>query len=124
VTHLDTHVVVWLYEGKIEKLSRPAAEQVKNDSLLISPAVVLELELLHEIHLITRTSQTIVDRLSSEIGLEVCGLPFAEVAQSAVHQKWVRDPFDRIIVAQAGVNEAALITKDEKIRHHYKRAVW
>jgi PIN domain nuclease of toxin-antitoxin system len=41
-----------------------------------------------------------------------------------VHQKWVRDPFDRLIVAQASANDAPLITKDEKIRRHYKRAIW
>ena len=124
MTYLDTHVVVWLYEGEIEKLSRSAVEQVNNDSLFISPAVMLELELLHEIHRLTRTSQTIVGSLASEMGLEVCQLPFAEVAENALHQKWVRDPFDRIIVAQASANDASLITKDEKIRHHYKRAVW
>jgi PIN domain nuclease of toxin-antitoxin system len=124
VTYFDTHVVVWLYEGKIENLSRSAAEQVKNDSLFISPAVMLELELLHETHRLVRTSQTIVGSLASEIDLEVCPLPFARVAENALHQKWVRDPFDRIIVAQASANDATLITKDEKIRHHYKRAVW
>jgi PIN domain nuclease of toxin-antitoxin system len=41
-----------------------------------------------------------------------------------MHQKWVRDPFDRLIVAQASANDAPLITKDEKIRRHYKRAIW
>ena len=40
------------------------------------------------------------------------------------YRKWVRDPFDRLIVAQAIANEAPLVTKDEKIRRHYRRAVW
>ena len=124
MTYLDTHVVVWLYDGKREKLSPAAAERIQGDSLLISPAVMLELELLHEIHRLTRTSQTIVGSLQEEIGLSICDVPFPEVVESAVHQKWVRDPFDRLIVAQASANDAVLITKDEKIRRHYKRAVW
>jgi PIN domain nuclease of toxin-antitoxin system len=124
VTYLDTHIVVWLYEASLEKLSGVAKERLRSDSLLISPAVILELELLHEIHRLTRTSRTIVDSLSADIGLSVCELPFPEVVESAVHQKWVRDPFDRLIVAHANANEAPLITKDETIRRHYRQAVW
>ncbi len=37
---------------------------------------------------------------------------------------WTRDPFDRIITAQASLNEALLITKDGSIRKNYARAVW
>ncbi|HYL36435.1 MAG TPA: type II toxin-antitoxin system VapC family toxin [Bryobacteraceae bacterium] len=124
MTYLDTHVVVWLYDGKVDQLSQAAAVRVQSDSLFISPAVILELEFLHEVHRLMRTSQTMVERLSAEIGLSVCGLPFADVVENAVHQKWVRDPFDRLIVAQASVNDAPLISKDEKIRRYYKRAVW
>ena len=49
MTYLDTHIVVWLYRGDVELLSRNAREQVQNDDLLVSPAVVLELEYLKEI---------------------------------------------------------------------------
>jgi len=41
-----------------------------------------------------------------------------------VSSEWTRDPFDRLIVAHAAANDARLLTKDEKIRRHYKRAVW
>jgi PIN domain nuclease of toxin-antitoxin system len=51
-------------------------------------------------------------------------LTFAAVVENALQQKWIRDPFDRLIVAQASTNEAPLVTKDEKIRRHYRRAVW
>jgi len=38
---------------------------------------------------------------------------------------WSRDPFDRIIVAQAIANhDAVLLTADAHIRSHYRRAVW
>ena len=124
VTYLDTHVVVWLYDGESQKLSREAAEQIKNDALFISPTVLLELEFLREIHKLTKTSQAMVRSLSAEIGLSVCDLPFAAVIDCALAEKWVRDPFDRLIVAHASANNAPLITKDEKIRRHYKRAIW
>ena len=37
---------------------------------------------------------------------------------------WTRDPFDRIIVAQAKIRNSALVTRDREIRLHYSKAVW
>jgi PIN domain nuclease of toxin-antitoxin system len=124
VTYLDTHVVVWLYEGDRGKLSGPAEERIQKDELFISPAVILEIQFLYEIQRITRTGPVMVEALSEELGLTVCELAFRSVIESALHEKWVRDPFDRLIVAHASANNAQLITKDEKIRRHYKHAIW
>jgi PIN domain nuclease of toxin-antitoxin system len=124
VIYLDTHVVVWIYAGETDKLSKTAAEQIQNEDLLISPVVILELEFLHEIHRLKRTASAMLTTLAKDIGLQVCDLPFVIVAENAVEQKWVRDPFDRLIVGHASANDAPLITKDEKIRKHYRRAVW
>jgi PIN domain nuclease of toxin-antitoxin system len=124
VIYLDTHVVIWIYGGDVDKLSKKAAEQIQYDDLRISPAVILELEFLHEIHRLKRTAAHIVATLVQDVGLQVCELSFVAVAESAVEQKWVRDPFDRLIVGHANANEAPLVTKDEKIRRHYRRAVW
>ncbi|MCF7950382.1 MAG: hypothetical protein K9L57_01970 [Spirochaetaceae bacterium] len=38
--------------------------------------------------------------------------------------KWTRDPFDRLITAQADIQAASLLTKDGTIRTHYPKAVW
>lgn len=122
--YLDTHVVIWLYEGDVEKLSRSARDLLQGDSAFISPAVLLELELLHEIRRLAPTGMKMVGSLSHEIGLTVCELSFASVVQHALEEKWMRDPFDRLIVAHASANDAPLITKDDKILRHYKHAVW
>jgi PIN domain nuclease of toxin-antitoxin system len=124
VIYLDTHIVIWIYDGDVDKLSKTAAAQIQSDDLRISPAVIIELEFLHEIHRLKRTASHIVTTLTREIGLQVCELSFVTVAEIAVEQKWVRDPFDRLIVGHASANEAPLVTKDEKIRRHYRRAVW
>ena len=124
MTYLDTHVVVWIYAGDLDKLSKTAADQIQSEDLRISPAVILELELLHEIHRLKRTASAIATTLAKDVGLQVCELSFVAVAESAIEQKWVRDPFDRLIVGHASANEAPLVTKDEKIRRHYRHAVW
>lgn len=124
VTYLDTHVVIWIYDGNVDKLSKAAAEQIQSEDLRISPAVILELEFLHEIHRLKKTASHIVTTLAKDVGLQVCDLSFVAVAESAIDQKWVRDPFDRLIVGHASANDATLVTKDEKIRRHYRRAIW
>jgi PIN domain nuclease of toxin-antitoxin system len=124
VTYLDTHVVIWLFGGERHRLSSAATEQIRNEELLVSPAVVLELQLLHEIKRLKAVAFKVIERLSSEIGLTVCGLPFTSVLEHAVKQSWTRDPFDRLIVAQASSNDAALVTKDQEIRGNYRRSIW
>jgi PIN domain nuclease of toxin-antitoxin system len=41
-----------------------------------------------------------------------------------LQEKWTCDPFDRLIVANAKAAGAPLVTKDEGIRRHYRRAIW
>lgn len=48
MTYLDTHVVVWLYGGEVAQLSKAARDQIDKDDVLVSPAVVLELEYLRQ----------------------------------------------------------------------------
>jgi PIN domain nuclease of toxin-antitoxin system len=124
VTYLDTHVVIWLFAGERHRLSTAATEQIRNEELLVSPAVVLELQLLHEIKRLRAVAFRVIERLSSEIGLAICQLPFTSVLEHAVKQSWTRDPFDRLIVAQASANDAALVTKDQEILGHYGRSIW
>ena len=124
MTYLDTHVVVWLYGGDVAQLSKAARDQIDKDDVLVSPAVVLELEYLNEIGRLGPSALSVMAALRKDIGLKVCELPFSRVVEQALAEKWVRDPFDRLIVAQAKANEAPLITKDETIRQHYRRSVW
>jgi len=125
VTYLDTCVVVWLFGGETDKLSKAAAVGIReSDEILVSPAVVLELQLLHEIKRARTAALKVVERLSAEIGLAICRLPFASVVEQALDQDWTSDPFDRLIVAHARANDASLITRDERIRRHYRRSIW
>jgi PIN domain nuclease of toxin-antitoxin system len=92
--------------------------------LSFRPMVILELQCLYDIGRARAPAPRVVETLARDIGLSVCGLPFAAVVEQALKQNWVRDPFDRLIVAHASANDATLITRDEKIRRHYKRAIW
>lgn len=71
-----------------------------------------------------RHPQKVTAALEQDLGLRICRLPFGSVVQNALGQKWTRDPFDRLIVANAKASGARLITKEERIRRHYSFAIW
>jgi len=124
VIYLDTHVVARLYVSGGEGLGPEARRAMEEEDLVVSPAAVLELELLHETGRLQPTASKLVSALAHEIGLAVCTLPFHTVVEQALLESWGRDPFDRLIVANAKANDAALVTKDEKIHRNYSRAIW
>lgn len=108
----------------MQHLGKAAQEAIDQNELRVSPAVVLELEYLHEIGRLGPGARKIAGALAAELGLRICDLPFPAIVDCALQEKWTRDPFDRLIVAHAKVQGAPLITKDEKIRRHYRRAIW
>jgi PIN domain nuclease of toxin-antitoxin system len=124
LTHLDTHVVAWLFAGRADLLSARARTEIEGGDLVISPVVVLELQYLWETKRTTEPASVVVDDLASRIGLGLSQAPFPAVARKAVDLAWTRDPFDRLLVAQAALDGARLVTKDRVIRNHYAASVW
>lgn len=122
--YLDTHVVVWLYAGDAARLSEPARDLINDNDIALSPIVRMELQYLYEIQRITVTAEEIVSDLSERIGLKICDKPFNVIISGAFGFSWTRDPFDRIIVSHASVNNNILVTKDQTILDHYENARW
>jgi len=125
IAYLDTHVVVWLSAGKKNRLTTEALGLIKRADLLLSPMAFFELEILYELKRTRFPARDLFEKVAQEVGLRLCDLPFSTVASAALNESWTRDPFDRMIVAQAKANGFAwLITSDQQIPRHYPRAVW
>jgi len=122
--YLDTHVVAWLYAGRVDLLSEKARDLIRENDVLISPVVRLELQYLYEIKRVSFPAGPVIEDMTRSIGLKICTHAFDPVIEKAVLQLWTRDPFDRIIVAQAALKSSLLVTKDGTIREHYPRAAW
>ena len=86
--------------------------------------VLLELEYLFETGRTSARAAEVYDYLHHTIQIGVCSKPFAAVARKSIGMQWTRDPFDRLITAQAALDESPLLTKDDTIRAHYPEAVW
>ncbi len=125
IAYLDTNTVLWLSQGLVKRLSKRAQTVVRSADLLVSPMVLIEVEYLFEIKRIHLSSREVQRKIQHELGVRTCNLPFAEVADAALDEKWTRDAFDRVIVAHAKANGwAALVSADETIAKHYARTVW
>lgn len=122
--YLDTHVVVWLFSKELNKISKKALELIEDSELLISPMVVLELEFLHEIGRLNYNANTIVSSLFNTINLNVCKSSFDSIGYESLKHNWTRDPFDRVIVANASASGSLLLSRDRKILDNYDGAVW
>ena len=122
--YLDTHVVIWLYQKDEERISSLARELIESRDLLVSPMVLLELEYLLETGKTKAEAAEIYDYLHDTLQIDVCSKPFGAVVKKAIGMKWTRDPFDRLITAQAALGESTLLTKDDTIRTNYANAVW
>lgn len=125
ISYLDTHVVAWLYEGLVEKLSASARQAIEDSTLLFSPIVELELQYLHEIGRLTVPPDILINALVEEIGLGRAEVPLHPIIVIAKTLTWTRDVFDRLIVATTmATQEARLITRDTNIRKHSAVAFW
>lgn len=121
---LDTHVVIWLYARLYDKLSTLSEKLINDNDLYCSPMVKLELKYLFEIDRITEKPEPIIDGLEKEIGLRIRDVELDQLVDKSLDIVWTRDPFDRLIVAQASLEEAFLLTKDDLILQKFELARW
>ena len=123
--YLDTHVVLWLYVGERNKLSDFVQSIIAQDFVLVCSSIIrLELQYLYEIGRITDQPNMIIADLSQRLDLKVCKKDFSLIIDQALAISWTRDVFDRLIVANAMIDQNILLTKDHKILANYANAKW
>lgn len=124
IAYVDTHIVVWLYRNPQRSWPAPVQVLLDTAALRYSPMVRLELHFLHQIGRIKTAPGEILAELRGPLQLQECEQPFGAVVEQAQSLLWTRDPFDRLIVAQAMATGADLITHDENIRANFSKAIW
>lgn len=79
---------------------------------------------MHEIGRARDPASMMLSVLRKSIGLEVADISLAELARAATDLTWTRDPFDRMIAAQAILADTPLITADRTILANLPLATW
>jgi PIN domain nuclease of toxin-antitoxin system len=123
---LDTHAFLWFAAGdsRLSRKSREAMSQSDAD-LVISAATVWELAIKSSLQRLTLPAPLDV-YLTAKLDegyrmLAVDWTHAAAVEQLPFHH---RDPFDRLLAAQALVEQMPLVTRDRVFRKYGVETVW
>lgn len=115
---LDTHVWLWMI-GPAHRLSdvvRPLLEDRQND-LFLSAAAVWEIGIKYEAGKLALVSppSTLVPTHIKRSGVQPLAVGISHALRAAALPMHHRDPFDRLIVAQALEEELTLVTADPRL---------
>lgn len=121
---LDTHAAVFLNDRRFDLFGAAGRRLLETSQLSLSPMVMLELDLLHQIGRISIPPRDIVQGLVADYQVQIASDRMAEVVEVALDLRWTRDPFDRLIVAHATLLHAPLLTRDRILAENYPRVVW
>ena len=121
---LDTNVAVWLLLGDRERVSQPAVDEMEDETneIALSAASVWEMAIKRSLGKLT-----IEDRWARSLAR----LGFDPLPVTAVHAEAVeslpwhhRDPFDRLLVAQATVEGRTLVSADSRLAVYEVDVLW
>jgi PIN domain nuclease of toxin-antitoxin system len=106
---LDTHVLIWWDEGRrITAGARRAIEEA--DTVYVSAASAWEVAIKTGLGRL-RPSRT-VEQAASESGFLELPVTFRHAERVTALPPHHRDPFDRMLVAQAAIERLTLVTRD------------
>ena len=113
---LDTHAVIWFLDGR-DELQREAREAIEvADRVYVSAASIWELA--------TKVARGRLDAPSDfparlvDLGMLPLALEWEHARVAGGLPLHHRDPFDRMLVAQAIVERLTIVTRDEAIRRY------
>ncbi len=121
---LDTNVIVWLLLGERARVSETAVaalEHQEND-IVVSAASVWEIAIKRSLGKL---------RIEDRWPDAVARLGFEPLPITAVHARAVellpwhhRDPFDRLLIAQAVEERCMVVTSDDRFAAYEAEVVW
>lgn len=124
---LDTHAFIW-WDSNISKLSPKALQlcQDPENSLVLSTVSIWEMQIKHQIGKLRLNLPLydIVEAQEKTNGLEILPIIPAHVFALASLPHYHQDPFDRIVIAQARVEKAILLSRDAAVQQYPVDIVW
>jgi PIN domain nuclease of toxin-antitoxin system len=120
---VDTHAALWFLEGD-RRLSAVARALIENDRLdrRLSTASVWEVAIKRKLGKL-KAPADFHEQLAKQ-GLSSLSITDAHVLRIADLPPHHRDPFDRILVAQAQVEDMSILSADGKLKAYDVTVLW
>jgi PIN domain nuclease of toxin-antitoxin system len=122
---LDTHALLWFVSSP-EKLSEPAYSALmnKDNQLWISVVSVWEIQIKHQLGKLQLDEpiEQLIETQQKTNDMNVLGVELAHIYVLNQLENHHRDPFDRLLIAQAQSENYSLMTRDNNI-HLYRDSV-
>ena len=111
---LDSHLVIWS-AGILERLTEQVRGVLQDTAseLFVSSVTIAELNIKISLGKLTLPSTPV--ELARELGARPLALTWEHARQLSLLLTLHRDPFDRLLIAQAMVEKLTLITADSRI---------
>jgi PIN domain nuclease of toxin-antitoxin system len=124
---LDTHTFIW-WANEPEKLSEKAvtACQDNSNTLILSVVSVWEMQIKMQSGKlkISRPIEELIKTQQQANGLQVLPIELAHVLSLSSLTSHHKDPFDRLLIAQANVEGAILISVDPVFASYGIKVLW
>lgn len=113
---IDTHIFLWWLNGD-KRLKTPIREVIENKENQIIASVINGIEISIKTKRTKIKLSTTIDRMFEISGFKVLDVNLSHVLEldKLSLYKNHKDPFDRILISQARVENLTFITSDEKI---------
>lgn len=120
---LDTHALIWWLTDD-RRLGRRARQAIDRDEILVSVVSAWEIELKRVRGRIAADTRAILEEVTGTLGFAWLDIGPAHVATLADLPLLHRDPYDRMLVAQATLAHVPLITDDRNLRRYEIETIW
>ncbi len=120
---LDTHALLWWMTND-RRLSRRARDAIAKSDVLVSVVSAWEIEIKRGLGRIEVDTHGVLDEVTGTTGFAWLEIGPAHVAALADLPPLHRDPFDRMLVAQAQLEHVALISRDRDVRRYEVETIW
>jgi len=120
---LDTHAALWWLSGD-DRFGAAAEAEITDSTnqVLLSAVVVWEVSIKRSLGKLEAPGDLAAALIAGGAQQLRFGLDHAAVVEGLPWHH--RDPFDRLLIAQATVERAAIVSADETLRGYEVRVVW
>lgn len=124
---LDTHAFIWMHASP-ELLSAPAVAAItdRRNSLFLSVASVWEMQIKHQLGKLDLRAplREIIDEERTKNACGILPIEIADILALGELPHLHRDPFDRLMIAQARQRSLHFLTNDPEIARYDVPTLW